>query len=94
LTATEIPIPEIQKTVAEAKPQAQDEPLYRVSIYSDGVKKGEPSNKNLITELGKTVGQMEGLLGKVDDGLISIQEKKDNLFANLTTKKDRADQKP
>lgn len=94
LKATETSIPEIQKTVAEVKPQAQDEPLYRVSIYSDGVKKGEPSNKNLITELGKTVGQMEGLLGKVDDGLISIQEKKDNLFANLTTKKDRADQKP
>ena len=80
--------------MAEAKTQTEDEPLYRVSIYSDGVKKGEPANKNLITELGKTVGQVEGLLGKVDDGLISIQDKKDNLFANLSTKKERADQNP
>lgn len=92
-----IPAPkttEIEKTVAEAKTQTEDEPLYRVSIYSDGVKKGEPANKNLITELGKTVGQVEGLLGKVDDGLISIQDKKDNLFANLTSKKTQADETP
>ena len=85
---------EIQKTVAEAKPTAEDEPLYRVSIYSNGVKKGEPQDKNLITELGKTVGQVEGLLGKVDDGLITLQDKKDNLFATLTTKKSQADEKP
>ncbi|RIW17245.1 hypothetical protein D0X99_05725 [Algoriphagus lacus] len=94
VTIPELKTPEIQKTVAEAKPQTEDEPLYRVSIYSDGVKKGEPANKNLITELGKTVGQVEGLLGKVDDGLISIQDKKDNLFATLTSKKSQADEKP
>jgi hypothetical protein len=85
---------EIVKLVAESTPQNEEEPLYRVSIYSNGVKKGEPQEKNLITELGKTVGQVEGLLGKVDEGLISLQDKKDNLFASLTTKKSQADEKP
>jgi len=85
---------EIVKLVAESTPQNEEEPRYRVSIYSNGVKKGEPQEKNLITELGKTVGQVEGLLGKVDEGLISLQDKKDNLFASLTTKKSQADEKP
>ena len=80
--------------MAEAQPQTNEEPLYRVSIYSNGVKKGEPQDKNLITEIGKTVGQVEGLLGKVDDGLITLQDKKDNLFATLTNKKSQADEKP
>lgn len=90
----EMKAPEIAKLVAESTPQNEEEPLYRVSIYSNGVKKGEPQEKNLITELGKTVGQVEGLLGKVDEGLISLQDKKDNLFATLTTKKSQADEKP
>lgn len=90
----ELKVPEIEKLVAESSSPADEEPLYRVSIYSDGVKRGEPKEKNLITELGKTVGQVEGLLGKVDEGLISLQDKKDNLFASLTTRKNQADEKP
>ncbi|WP_111672062.1 hypothetical protein [Algoriphagus litoralis] len=90
----ELKVPEVEKLVAEAPAKATEEPLYRVSIYSDGVKKGEPQEKNLITELGKTVGQVEGLIGKVDEGLITLQDKKDNLFASLTTKKSQGDEKP
>lgn len=90
----ELKAPEIEKLVAEVASAAEEEPLYRVSIYSDGVKKGEPQDKNLITELGKTVGQVEGLLSKVDDGLISLQDKKDNLFASLTSKKNQPDENP
>ncbi|HSF52467.1 MAG TPA: hypothetical protein VLA71_01890 [Algoriphagus sp.] len=90
----ELKTPEIEKTIAQTAASEEEAPLYRVSIYSNGVKKGEPQDKNLITELGKTVGQVEGLLGKVDDGLISLQDKKDNLFASLTTKKNQADEKP
>lgn len=86
--------PEVEKLVAETPAKATEEPLYRVSIYSDGVKKGEPQEKNLITELGKTVGQVEGLIGKVDEGLITLQDKKDNLFASLTTKRSQGDEKP
>lgn len=85
--------PEIEKMVAQTTAPADEEPLYRVSIYSNGVKKGEPQEKNLITELGKTVGQVEELLGKVDEGLISLQDKKDNLFASLTSRKNQAEEK-
>ena len=81
----------LNQTVTEAK--TTEEPLYRVSIYSDGIKK-EDVNKNLITELGKTVGTGEGFIGKVDNGLADLQDAKNNLFATLTTKKERADQKP
>jgi hypothetical protein len=60
---------------------------YRVRIFSDGLKKEEAPNKNLITELGKTVGQVEGLLDKLDEGLVEIQEKKDRFFSSLTSRK-------
>lgn len=90
----ELKAPEIEKIIAQTVESEEEEPLYRVSIYSNGVKKSEPQEKNLITELGKTVGQVEGLLSKVDDGLISLQDKKDNLFASLTSRKNQADENP
>ncbi|MFN3997086.1 hypothetical protein [Algoriphagus sp.] len=89
----ELKAPIMEKTIAQTAPE-DDAPLYRVSIYSNGVKKSEPQEKNLITELGKTVSHVEGLLSKVDEGLISLQDKKDNLFASLTSKKNQADEKP
>jgi hypothetical protein len=60
---------------------------YRIRIFSDGLKKEEASNKNLITELGKTVGQVEGLLDKLDEGFVEIQDKKNRLFSSLTSRK-------
>ncbi|WP_026967808.1 hypothetical protein [Algoriphagus terrigena] len=88
----ELKAPEMERTVAQASTTTEEEPLYRVSIYSNGIKKGEPTDKNLITELGKTVGHVEGLLGKVDEGFAEIQDRKDNLFAGgLAIKKDRAE---
>jgi cytoskeletal protein RodZ len=60
---------------------------YRVRIFSDGLKKEEAPNKNLITELGKTVGQVEGLLDKLDEGFVEIQDKKERLFSSLTSRK-------
>lgn len=83
--------PSLNQSVAEAK--TTEEPLYRVNIYSNGIKK-EDVNKNLITELGKTVSTVEGFIGKVDNGFADLQDAKNNLFATLTSKKERADQKP
>lgn len=83
--------PSLNQSVAEAK--TTEEPLYRVNIYSNGIKK-EDVNKNLITELGKTVSSVEGFIGKVDNGFADLQDAKNNLFATLTSKKERADQKP
>jgi hypothetical protein len=60
---------------------------YRIRIFSDGLKKEEAPNKNLITELGKTVGQVEGLLNKLDEGFVEIQDKKDRLFSSLTSRR-------
>ena len=60
---------------------------YRIRIFSDGLKKEEAPNKNLITELGKTVGQVEGLLDKLDEGLVEIQDRKDRFFSSLTSRK-------
>jgi hypothetical protein len=60
---------------------------YRIRIFSDGLKKKEAPNKNLITELGKTVGQVEGLLDKLDEGFVEIQDKKERLFSSLTSRK-------
>ena len=60
---------------------------YRIRIFSDGLKKEEALNKNLITELGKTVGQVEGLLDKLDEGFVEIQDKKERLFSSLTSRK-------
>ena len=60
---------------------------YRIRIFSDGLKKEEPANKNLITELGKTVGQVEGLLDKLDVGFVEIQEKKERFFSSLTSRR-------
>jgi len=77
----------MQKTVAEATPADENAPLYRVNIYSDGIKKGTEPDKNLITEMGKTVGKVEGLLGKVDEGFADLQDKKNNLFTTLTSRK-------
>ena len=81
-----------QTTPGPSSPQptlADGEDLdgYRIRIFSDGLKKEETPNKNLITELGKTVGQVEGLLDKLDEGFVEIQDKKDRLFSSLTSRK-------
>jgi len=83
--------PSLNQTVAEVK--TADEPLYRVNIYSDGIKK-EEVNKNLLNELGKTVSTVEGFIGKVDNGFADLQDAKNNIFATLTSKKERAEQNP
>jgi hypothetical protein len=61
---------------------------YRIRIYSDGLQKAAPKEKNLVTELGKTVGQVEGLLNKLDEGIEGIQEKRERLFSSLTSRRE------
>lgn len=77
-----ISTPSTNETVAE------EGGSYRIRIYSDGLQKAAPKEKNLVTELGKTIGQVEGLLGKLDEGIGGIQEKKERLFSSLTSKKE------
>jgi hypothetical protein len=46
-----------------------------------------------VTELGKAVGQVEGLLGKLDEGYEEIQEKKERLFSSLTSRRESSSDK-
>jgi hypothetical protein len=72
---------------------AEEGGSYRIRIYSDGLQKAAPKEKNLVTELGKTVGQVESLLGKLDEGIEGIQVKKERLFSSLTSKKEASPEK-
>jgi hypothetical protein len=72
---------------------AEEGSFYRIRIYSDGLQKAAPKEKNLVTELGKTVGQVESLLGKLDEGIEGIQVKKERLFSSLTSKKEASIEK-
>jgi cytoskeletal protein RodZ len=72
---------------------AEEGVSYRIRIYSDGLEKAAPKEKNLVTELGKTVGQVESLLGKLDEGIEGIQVKKERLFSSLTSKKEASPEK-
>lgn len=93
LSEPELKLPELDlsKAVAVAeKTQETEEPAYRIKIFSDGLKE-EPKDKNLISEIGKTVNEVGGLIGKVDQGFADLQDAKNNLFTNLTSKKERAD---
>ena len=87
------PAPALAETNAVFTPStnealAEEGSSYRIRIYSDGLQKAAPKEKNLVTELGKTVGQVEGLLGKLDEGYEEIQEKKERLFSSLTSRRE------
>jgi len=93
-----IPAPALAETNAVFTPstneaQAEEVGTYRIRIYSDGLQKAAPKEKNLVTELGKTVGQVEGLLGKLDEGIEGIQEKGERLFSSLTSRKEASPEK-
>ncbi|WP_425637985.1 hypothetical protein ACPUEN_01045 [Algoriphagus yeomjeoni] len=89
-TEAELPALKLEKTVADANEAAVEEPTYRVKIYSSGLTE-EPKDKNLIAEIGKTVNEVEDLLGKVDQGFADLQDAKNNLFASITTRKSKAE---
>ncbi|MBN3582842.1 hypothetical protein JYB64_10645 [Algoriphagus aestuarii] len=85
------PAMDLTQAIAENTPETEvEQPAYRVRIFSDGLKE-EPKDKNLIAEIGKTVNEVGGLLGKVDQGLADLQDAKNNLFTNMTSKRERAE---
>ena len=92
------PAPALPETNAVSTPSAnealaEEVGTYRIRIYSDGLQKAAPKEKNLVTELGKAVGQVEGLLGKLDEGYEEIQEKKERLFSSLTSRRESSSDK-
>ncbi len=61
---------------------------YRIRIFSDGLKKEAAPNKNLVTELGKTVGQLEKTISNLDNEYLKIQDKKEWIISSLTSRKE------
>ncbi|MEB2781285.1 hypothetical protein U3A58_12865 [Algoriphagus sp. C2-6-M1] len=90
ITQSELAPLALEKAIAQVNKPAEEEPAYRVKIYSNGLTE-EPKDKNLLAEIGKTVNEVEGLLGKVDQGFADLQDAKDNLFASITTRKTKAE---
>ncbi|MEP0711231.1 hypothetical protein [Algoriphagus sp.] len=86
-----LPALDLEKTVAVASPTEEADPTYTVKIYSDGLKETQ-KDKNIIAGIGKTVTEVEELLGKVDQGFADLQDAKNNLFASITTKKSKAEE--
>ncbi len=86
----DLPALNLSNAVAETTQPAEEEPTYRIKIFSDGLKE-EPKDKSLIAGIGKTVNEVGGLLGKVDQGFADLQDAKNNLFTNVTSKKETAD---
>jgi len=65
---------------------------YKLTIISDGIK--DTPNNNLIAGIGKRVNQVEGLLGKAGQGFGELQEKKNDFFNNLISKKNKETENP
>lgn len=81
---------QVHPTIAKASPEIEEEPSYRIKIYSDGLEE----NKTFIGGINKKVEQVEGLLEKVDQGFADLQDAKNNLFTALLTKKEKVTERP
>jgi len=79
-----------QSLAAETIVEKVEEPAYKVTIYSNGIKESA-KDKNLIAGIGKKVEQVEDLIGKVDQGFADLQDAKENLFVSLLTKKEKSE---
>lgn len=90
ITQMRLPALELENVVAEVTEPVEAEPAYRVKIYSNGLKE-DPKDNNLIAGIGKTVNEVEGILGKVDQGFAELQDAKNNLFASITTRKSKSE---
>ncbi|PZX61027.1 hypothetical protein LV84_00015 [Algoriphagus ratkowskyi] len=90
--STQVALPplELEKAIAVDNKPLETEPTYTVKIYSSGLKE-ETKEKNLLAGIGKTVTEVEELLGKVDQGFADLQDAKNNLFASITTRKPKSE---
>ncbi|MHA7130820.1 hypothetical protein [Algoriphagus namhaensis] len=83
---------ETELATAKASDMTVEEPLYKVTIISDGIK--DEKDKKFIANLGEKVNKVEGFLGKVPESFGELQDAKNNLFSSLISKRDRASEKP
>ncbi|HSJ68884.1 MAG TPA: hypothetical protein VK921_14465 [Anditalea sp.] len=63
-------------------------PEVRVKIISSGIVE-KPQKENLIDDLGEKIEKVGSLINKVDQGFADLQDAKNNLFASITSKRER-----
>lgn len=93
LNLPELKLPDlkIDESLAEAKIEdTQEEVSYTITIRGSGIKEAEPAKQGLIDEIEEKVEKIGGFLNKVDQGFAELQDAKNNLFATITTRKERS----
>ena len=91
----EIEIPELdlnQSVAINESVEELEEPevSYKITIVSKGISDSEPEKPGLIDGIENKVEKIGGILSKVDQGFAELQDAKNNLFASITSKKERS----
>jgi len=67
---------------------AEHTPEVRVKIISSGIVE-KPQKENIIDDLGEKIEKVGSLINKVDQGFADLQDAKNNLFASITSRRER-----
>ncbi|MCH7398995.1 hypothetical protein MM236_13400 [Belliella sp. DSM 107340] len=91
----EIEIPELdldQSVAINESVEELEEPevSYKITIVSKGIADSEPEKSGFIDGIENKVEKIGGILSKVDQGFAELQDAKNNLFASITSKKERS----
>ncbi|MCH7414443.1 hypothetical protein MM213_13170 [Belliella sp. R4-6] len=91
----EIEVPELDLNQSVAINESVEEPeetevSYKITIVSRGISDSEPEKPGLIDGIENKVEKIGGILSKVDQGFAELQDAKNNLFASITSKKERS----
>ncbi|MCH7403623.1 hypothetical protein ACFOUP_13445 [Belliella kenyensis] len=93
LPQLDLPQLDLSQSITLAENQkTHEEPSYRVTIKSSGLKEEPiiPAKQGLIDDIEEKVEKIGGLLSKVDQGFAELQDAKNNLFASITTKREKS----
>lgn len=93
LPELEIPELDLKRAVAINQPVTADieeEVNYKITIIGKGIDASEPEKPGFINEIENKVEKIGGLLNKVDQGFADLQDAKNNLFASITSRKERS----
>jgi hypothetical protein len=82
---TDIKQPDFHLALAQAKTKKKSSNDYKVKIISNGYAL-QPEKEKLVEGLENKIG---GFFTKVDEGFGGLQDAKNNLFASLTTKREK-----
>jgi hypothetical protein len=70
--------------------ELEEEISYKITIIGKGLEASETNKGGLINQIENRVEKIGGLLNQVDQGFADLQDAKDNLFASITSRKERS----